>query len=105
MDNTALKNSLSDLALDLRWSWNHVADELWKQIDPELWDLTHNAWLVLQTVSRPKLEAALGDEKFRQKLNEVLADRRERSESQRWFQTRIRIRISARWLTSAWNSC
>ena len=87
MDNTDLKNSLSDLALDLRWSWNHVADELWKQIDPELWDLTHNAWLVLQTVSRPKLEAALGDEKFRQKLNEVLADRRERSESQRWFQT------------------
>jgi starch phosphorylase len=86
MDNTGLQSSLSDLALDLRWSWNHVADELWQQLDPELWGLTHNAWLVLQTVSRPKLEAALGDEKFRQKLNEVLTDRRERNESQRWFQ-------------------
>ena len=40
MDNSELRISLSDLALDLRWSWNHVADELWKQIDPGLWDLT-----------------------------------------------------------------
>ena len=53
MDNTSPLSSLSDLALDLRWSWNHAADELWNQLDPELWSFTHNAWLVLQTVSLP----------------------------------------------------
>jgi starch phosphorylase len=30
--------SLEELALDLRWSWNHAADELWRQFDPVLWD-------------------------------------------------------------------
>ncbi|GEM_PF-5790859 len=42
---------LLTLALDLRWSWNHFADQLWGQLDPELWSLTHNPWVVLQTVS------------------------------------------------------
>jgi glycogen phosphorylase len=87
MDNKILHESLSDLALDLRWSWNHAADELWSQLDPELWNLTHNAWLVLQTVSRPGLEAALEDKRFREKLREVLDDRRARDERSPWFET------------------
>ena len=49
-------DSLAELALDMRWSWNHAADELWQQLDPELWKLTHNPWVVLQTVSRDQLE-------------------------------------------------
>ena len=28
---------LTELALDLRWSWNHAADRLWQYIAPELW--------------------------------------------------------------------
>src|SRR5947208_2682610 len=86
MDNKILHESLSDLALDLRWSWNHAADDLWSQLDPELWNLTHNAWLVLQTVSRPGLEAALADKRFREKLRQVLDDRRARDERSRWFE-------------------
>jgi len=45
-------DSLAELALDMRWSWNHAADEVWRELDPALWDLTHNPWRVLQTVSR-----------------------------------------------------
>jgi starch phosphorylase len=86
MDNLSLLRSLSDLALDLRWSWNHAADELWRQLDPELWKLTHNAWLVLQTLPRSRADAVLGDEKFGQRLDSVMAERRERDESRRWFQ-------------------
>ena len=26
-------NSLAELALDLRWSWNHATDEVWRQLD------------------------------------------------------------------------
>ncbi len=45
-------DSLAELALDIRWSWNHSADEVWSQLDPVLWELTQNPWVVLQTVSR-----------------------------------------------------
>ena len=51
-----VSDALTDLALDLRWSFNHSADQLWAQLDPELWELTHNPWVLLQTVSREKLQ-------------------------------------------------
>ena len=49
-------DSLAELALNLRWSWNHASDEVWRQLDPELWEITHNPWVVLQTVSRERIE-------------------------------------------------
>src|SRR5260370_42629463 len=42
--------SLAELALNLRWSWNHSSDELWGRLDPDLWELTQNPWVILQTV-------------------------------------------------------
>ena len=54
-------DSLSELALDLRWSWNHAADDVWQQLDPALWELTHNPWIVLQTVSRSQVEQLSAD--------------------------------------------
>lgn len=64
---TASSGALAELALDLRWSFNHAADKFWEQLDPELWDLTHNPWVVLQTVLREKLQsiaAAPGSQKL-----------------------------------------
>ena len=40
-------DSLAELALDMHWSWNHATDEVWRQLDPELWGMTHNPWVVL----------------------------------------------------------
>ena len=51
-------DSLAELALDLRWSWNHAADRIWGRLDPVLWELTHNPWVVLQTVSRETQECS-----------------------------------------------
>ncbi len=79
-------DSLAELALDMRWSWNHSADEVWAQLDPVLWDLTHNAWIVLQTVSRNKLERALADAEFRRKVDDLVKGRRQAAESPAWFQ-------------------
>jgi hypothetical protein len=31
-------DSLAELALDMRWSWNHATDEVWRQLDPTLWE-------------------------------------------------------------------
>ena len=78
--------ALAELALDLRWSWNHAADELWRQIDPRLWDLTHNPWVVLQTVSRERLGRLLADPVFRRKVDELVHDRRQAGEMPGWFQ-------------------
>ena len=57
-------DSLEELALNLRSSWNHNTDAIWQQLDPELWELTRNSWAVLQTVSRQKLKTLLADKKF-----------------------------------------
>ena len=54
-------DSLAELALNMRWSWNHATDEVWRQLDPEVWEITHNLWVVLQTVSSDKIERARAD--------------------------------------------
>ena len=77
---------LAELALDLRSSWNHGADELWRRLDPALWDLTQNPWVVLQTVSREKLQQALADSAFRTKLDGLVQAKRDAAEAPAWFQ-------------------
>lgn len=78
--------SLIELALDMRWSWNHSADEVWRVLDPALWRLTENPWVVLQTVSRERLRRALADPAFRRKIDELVRAKREAAESPGWFQ-------------------
>ena len=87
MNTEQLRNGLRDLALDLRWSWNHAADELWTHLDPELWALTHNAWVILQTVSSDKISACLADAAFRDKLEKVLRYYEYHNTRPHWFQT------------------
>src|ERR1700692_652533 len=60
---------LAELALDMRWSWNHAADEVWRQLDPVLWDLTHHPCDVLQTVSREKILSVLAAPPFCKKID------------------------------------
>jgi starch phosphorylase len=79
-------NELAELALNLHWSWNHAADELWKRLDPELWEATQNPWVILQIVSREKIEAALAEPDFRQRLDTLLHQNRESYSSDAWFQ-------------------
>src|SRR5664279_3967221 len=79
-------DSLAELALDMRWSWSHYADEVWKLLDPELWDFTQNPWVVLQTVSRDKLEHMLADPLFRKELDNLIQKKNQSAESPAWFQ-------------------
>ena len=81
-------DSLAELALDLRWSWSHAADEVWRQLDPALWDLTYNPWAVLQTVSRRHLERVLADPAFRKSVDDLLRAKRQAAETPAWFQQR-----------------
>src|SRR5450756_609232 len=79
-------DSLAELALDMRWSWNHATDNVWRQLDPVLWELTHNPWVVLQTVSRSQIEHVLSDHGFRKNVNDLVQVRRAALESPAWFQ-------------------
>jgi starch phosphorylase len=87
MDSQQLKNGLRELALDLRWSWNHAADELWQRLDPDLWAQTHNAWVILQTVSRERLNGCLADAEFREKLEKTLELYAYHNQRVHWFES------------------
>lgn len=78
--------SLAELALDMRSSWNHATDQLWRQLDPLLWDLTHNPWVVLQTVSRETLQRDLANPAFRNNIDDLVQARRDAAEVPAWFQ-------------------
>src|SRR6202161_1488240 len=79
-------DSLSKLALDMHWSWNHATDEVWPQLDPRLWEITHNPWVVLQTVSRDRIERVLADPVFRKNVDDLVAAGRQAAEAPAWFQ-------------------
>ncbi|MBS1190804.1 MAG: glgP [Rhodocyclaceae bacterium] len=79
-------DTLADLALDLRWSWNHEADELWRDLDPTLWELTQNPWIVLQTVSRDRIEDRMADPVFRRRVDDLLRAKEAAAATPGWFQ-------------------
>ena len=78
--------ALTELAMDLRWSWNHSTDELWRRLDPALWALTHHPNVVLQTVAREKLAGALADPDFCRLLDRLVQAKRQAAAAPRWFQ-------------------
>jgi starch phosphorylase len=77
---------IAELALNLGWTWNHSTDELWRELEPELWAITENPWLVLQSVSRDKLQRLLSDAAFRGRVDELIEKKRELEASDAWFQ-------------------
>ena len=79
-------DALTELAMDLRWSWNHSADELWRRLDPALWALTYHPSVVLQTVAREKLASALADPDFCRLLDRLVQAKRQAAAAPGWFQ-------------------
>jgi len=68
---------LTELALDLRWSWNHGADEVWQQLDADLRDRTRYPRIVLQTVSRGRIENLFADPVFRTQVSDFIKAKRQ----------------------------
>ena len=78
-------DSLAKLALDMRWSWNHSADEVWRQLDPALWELTHNPWVVLQTVSIDQFRKVMSDPVFQKEVDILLQSQKHADTTPAWF--------------------
>ncbi len=79
-------DALAELALNLRTSWNHATDQIWRQLDSDLWEATQNPWVVLQTVSREKLQRCLADSAFREYVDDQLQAWRDAENAPAWFQ-------------------
>ncbi len=76
------------LALDLRWSWSHAADRLWRRIDETLWRHTRNPWLILQTVSLRRLNELAADTDFRTLLRQLRSEQEAALGPGSWFESK-----------------
>jgi starch phosphorylase len=79
-------DELKELALNLHWSWNHMADPLWEALDSYLWQTTQNPWVILQTVSEDKIKALLATPDFQNLLCALLQHKRKFFSADAWFQ-------------------
>jgi glycogen phosphorylase len=77
---------LVELALDLRWSWDQSADEIWRPLSPELWDLTRNPWVILESMAPDKLKNLCQDPNFRTRVETLVQTMRAYRSSDSWFQ-------------------
>jgi glycogen phosphorylase len=78
---------LRELAYNLWWSWHPEAQELYHQIDPELWEQDyHNPVNFLRDVRQRRLEAAAADADYLRKYDQVMAEfDRYMGASDTWF--------------------
>ena len=78
-------DKLTNLALDLRWTWSHEGDQLWRTVNPEIWARTKNPWLMLQSLSRVELQKLARNPQFSEELDRLLAAREEHYSKPSWF--------------------
>ena len=77
---------LNDLALNLRWSWDHPTIELFRRLDSDLWDQTnHNPWLMLGRIDQKRLAEVEADEAFLAHMDRVWANLHEYLQGAGWF--------------------
>ncbi len=66
---------LRDLAYNLWWTWHPEAQDLYHEIDADLWELVyHNPVKFLREVRQSKLEEAASNTAYVQKLDAVMAE-------------------------------
>ena len=78
---------LGDLALNLRWCWNVETQDLFKTVDPALWESSgHDPVELLADVSAERLAKLAKDKKFVKTLQLVQADLAEYMTGDLWYQ-------------------
>jgi phosphorylase/glycogen(starch) synthase len=64
--------SLKELANNLWWSWNTKAEDLFKSMDPSIWEeVKHNPKLLLEKIDYKRMMILEDDDEFIASLNEV----------------------------------
>ena len=78
---------LGDLAHNLWWTWNPEAQELFRTVDPDLWEESeHNPIKLLGRLPARKLDRLANDDAFLYRLNQVRGKLDSYMEHHTWFQ-------------------
>jgi starch phosphorylase len=78
---------LADLATDLRWTWSHAGDTLWKAVDPQTWEQIENPYIILQNLPLKRLEELAKDVHFRNMVKHLAEDRDGYYRQSGWYNT------------------
>ena len=81
-------NPLADLATDLRWTWSHASDALWKRVDPVTWEVTENPYVILQNLNQQRLDELAKDHVFKAQLESLALAREDYLSQASWFHER-----------------
>lgn len=78
---------LRDIVENLRWSWHIPSADLFRWIDPALWEATkRNPAAVLDRVARTRLVELAKDSRFVEQMNKVAADLERHKTASGYFQ-------------------
>lgn len=81
----ALAESAGNLAIDLRWTWSHAGDALWRTIDPDTWEKTKNPYAVIQNLTQQRLEELDKDTSFKTRLQGVITAQKNYCSPAGWY--------------------
>jgi starch phosphorylase len=83
---TSKLSALSDLAYNLRWTWHPETIDLFRRLDPDLWnDTRHNPVKMLGLISQEKLNQASSDDAFVALLDRVHKSLADYMSATAWF--------------------
>jgi glycogen phosphorylase len=79
--------ALSDLVMNLRWSWHQETLDLFASVDPELWrECGGDPVRLLGAVSPARLSALARDKRFLRRLSDAADDLADYLSQPRWYQ-------------------
>ncbi|MFC5746811.1 alpha-glucan family phosphorylase [Actinomadura rugatobispora] len=78
---------LEELILNLRWSWHHETLDLFRSVDPALWEAVgHDPVRLLGEVPADRLAALSEDRRFLRRLQDASDDLNDYLTAPRWYQ-------------------
>lgn len=78
---------LAELALNLSWYWNEPTKELFRAMDPALWEATgHDPMKLLSQIDAHRLRSLANDSRFTRQVDHAHRDLRDYLTMDRWYQ-------------------
>ena len=79
---------LRSLAFDLGIRWSQANEDIWRELNAEVWEMTHNPCLVLNAVSREKIDQHLAEVRFLARVQQITDEHQQQLAAQSWFSAR-----------------